>query len=216
VAAPTLPINNYFASAVFDSSGALTSFTTGATTYSLAGTQADFGTADGVIAWGRWTGLVNVTTGTVTTPVTIASNDGLHYVIGLPTTSRPTMGTFTYNMIGGSNPTFSNTAAGAGPGVLNSATLVGDFMANTVNINLSATAGGTTYTGAAAGTMGPATFIATGSATAAGGSFGCSGSCGMNVNGFFTGAGATHAGMVYQISNIMAGGSLNGTAALKR
>jgi hypothetical protein len=38
----------------------------------------------------------------------------------------------------------------------------------------------------------------------------------MNVNGFFTGAGATHAGMVYQISNIMAGGSLNGTAALKR
>ena len=214
-AGPILPVNGYFSSAVFDSSGALTSFTSGATTYSLAGTQADFGTADGVIAWGRWTGLVNVTTGTVTTPVTIASNDGLHYVIGLPTpaASLPTSGTFTYNMIGGSSPTFSNGSAP--PGVLNSASLAGNFTTGAVNINLQATAGGSTYTGAAAGVMGGATFNAMGTATSSAPT-NCTVGCGLNVNGFFTGAGASHAGMVYQITNTTPGVSLNGTAALRR
>jgi hypothetical protein len=213
-AAPVLPLNGFGADAVFNSSGALTSFTSGTTTYALAGTHADFGTVDGVIAWGRWTGQVNVTVDSTTTPVTLGPNDGLHYVIGMPATNMPTSGSFTYNLIGGSSPTFSN--AGAAPGTLNSATLVGDFANMTVGVNLSATAGGTTYTGAASGTIGGATFIATGSASSAGGTFGCSGSCGLNVNGFFTGNGATHAGMAYQINNITGGLSLNGTAALKR
>src|SRR5712691_8429620 len=104
-ATPTLPRNTYITSAVFDSSGALTSFTGGATTYSLAGTQADFGTLDGVIAWSSWTGEINLTTGGTTVSVTLSSNDGLHYVTGLPTpaASMPTSGTFTYNLIGGSN-----------------------------------------------------------------------------------------------------------------
>src|SRR5216684_6502754 len=60
-AAPTLPLGLYVTSAVFDSAGALTSFTNGTTTLTLAGTQADFGTLDGVIAWGRWIGPINLT-----------------------------------------------------------------------------------------------------------------------------------------------------------
>ena len=222
VAAPTLPLGLYATSAVLDSSGALTSFTTGTTTittYSLAGTQADFGTLDGVIAWGRWIGQINLTTLGATTSVKLSSNDGLHYVIGMPATSMPTSGTFTYNLIGGSSPTFTNAAAGAAPGVLNSATLVGNFISvGSVSVNLSATAGGTTYTGTAGGTgINGATFTATGSAGSTGGStFACTGACTLNVSGFFSGAGATHAGIVYQISNIPVGGSLNGTAALKR
>jgi len=222
VAAPTLPLGLYATSAVLDSSGALTSFTTGTTTittYSLAGTQADFGTLDGVIAWGRWIGQINLTTLGTTTSVKLSSNDGLHYVIGMPATSMPTSGTFTYNLIGGSSPTFTNAAAGAAPGVLNSATLVGNFISvGSVSVNLSATAGGTTYTGTAGGTgINGATFTATGSAGSTGGStFACTGACTLNVSGFFSGAGATHAGIVYQISNIPVGVSLNGTAALKR
>jgi len=214
-ATPVLPINGFATSAVFDSSGALTSFTSGSTTYSLGvtGTQADFGTADGVIAWGRWTGLIDRTTGG---PVTLSANDGLHYVIGLPTptASLPTSGTFTYNMIGGSSPTFSN--ASAAPGVLNSASLVGNFTTGAVNINLQATAGGSIYTGAASGMMGGPTFLATGTAMSSTPTTTCTLGCGLNVNGFFSGTGATHAGMAYQITNTTPGVSLNGTAALRR
>jgi hypothetical protein len=217
--APTLPLGLYATSAVLDSSGALTSFTNGTTTLTLAGTQADFGTLDGVIAWGRWTGQINLTTGVTTTSVKLSLNDGLHYVIGMPATNMPKSGIFTYNLIGGSSPTFTNAAAGAAPGMLNSATLVGNFLSvGTVTIDLSATAGGTTYTGTASGTgITGATFTATGSAGSIGGNtFACTGACTLNVSGFFSGAGATHAGIVYQISNIPVGVSLNGTAALKR
>ncbi|TMG79133.1 MAG: FecR domain-containing protein [Betaproteobacteria bacterium] len=206
-AAPTLPLGLYATSAVLDSSGALTSFTTGTTTittYSLAGTQADFGTLDGVIAWGRWIGQINLTTLGTTTSVKLSPNDGLHYVIGMPATSMPTSGTFTYNLIGGSSPTFSNGAAA--PGVLNSASLVGNFASV-----------GSTYTGTAGGTgISGGTFAATGTATSSSPN-NCTGGCGLNVNGFFSGVGATHAGIVYQITNtITPGVSLDGTAALKR
>src|SRR5712691_1861750 len=189
-AAPTLPLGLYTTSAVFDSSGALTSFTNGTTTLTLAGTQADFGTLDGVIAWGRWIGPINLTTGGTTTSVTLLSNNGLHYVTGLPTpaASMPTGVIYTYDLIGGTRPTLAN--ASIAPGVLNSASLVGNFTTNTVNVNLSATAGGSTYTGAATGTIGP-TFTALGTATSNTPAVTCSGGCGLNVNGFFSGAGAT-------------------------
>src|SRR6266849_4810056 len=215
-AAPTLPLGLYATSAVFDSAGALTSFTNGSTTLTLAGRQADFGTLDGVIAWGRWIGQIDLTTGGTTTSVTLSSNDGLHYVVGLPTpaASMPTGVTYTYDLIGGTRPTLANGSIA--PGVLNSASLVGDFTANRVTVNLSATAGGSTYAGAATGTIGP-TFTALGTATSNTFPTTCSGGCGLNVNGFFSGAGATRAGIVYQISNTIAlGVSLNGAAALQR
>jgi len=218
-AAPILPAGLSATNAVFDSSGALTSFTDSrsGTVYSLAGTQKDFGTIDGVLAWGRWTGQIDLTTSGGTTPVTLSLNDGLHYVVGMPATSVPTNGTFTYNMIGSSSPTFGNGVAA--PGVVNSASLVGDFGQRTVSVNLSATAGGTTYTFvSAAGTISPsATFTAAGTGTSSGApTFGCSGGCQLGVNGFFSGAGATHAGMVYQITGLLIGTSVNGAIALKR
>src|SRR5712691_2560965 len=199
-AAPTLPLGLYSTSAVFDSSGALTSFTNGTTTLTLAGTQADFGTLDGVIAWGRWIGPINLTTGGTTTSITLSPNDGLHYVTGLPTpaASMPTGVIYTYDLIGGTRPTLAN--ASIAPGVLNSASLVGDFTTNRVTVNLSATAGGSTFTGSATGTIANSTFLALGTAgVSGGGSLGCSGACTVNVDGFFAGTGATHAGIVYQI-----------------
>jgi len=216
-AAPTLPAGLYATGAVFDSSGELTSFTNGSTTYNLVGTQKDFGTLDGVIAWGRWIGQINLTTGGSTTSINLSANDGLHYVIGMPTpaASMPTGVTYTYNMIGATHPTFGNGAAA--PGVVNSASLVGNFNNNQVNVNLSATAGGTTYSGSAAGLITGATFVTTGgTATSTGGSFGCSGGCQLGVSGFFSGAGATHAGVVYQITGLIAATSLNGAVAFGR
>lgn len=214
---PTAATTTVPSTAIFDS-GRLVEFTTvGAapTVIALAGTHNEFGT-DGVLAWDRWTGNVVTTVGTGTpTTQTLTSNQGLHTVVGLPTPVMPTVGTFTYNMIGATSPTFGNGAAA--PGVVNSASLVGNFANSTVNVSLSATAGGTTYTGTAAGTITGATFLTTGgTATSAGGSFACSGGCQLGVNGFFSGAGATHAGMVYQITGLIAATSVNGAVALGR
>jgi len=220
-AAPTLPLGLYATSAVFDSAGALTSFTNGSTTLTLAGRQADFGTLDGVIAWGRWIGQIDLTTGGTTTSVTLSSNDGLHYVVGLPTpaASMPTGVTYTYDLIGGTRPTLANGSIA--PGVLNSASLVGDFTANRVTVNLSATAGGSTFTGSATGTIANSTFLALGTAgVSGGGSLGCSGSCTVNVDGFFSGTGATRAGIAYQIGTVIlpnfTPSTLSGAAALGR
>jgi len=199
--------------AVFNSAGQLTSFTTSAgATITLAGSQVDSGTIDGVIAWGRWIGqVISTSLATGTTTTVLSANDGLHYVIGTAATNMPASGTFTYNLVGATSPTFAN--ASAAPGVLNSASLVGNFTSGTVAVNLSATAGGNTYTGTANGTVG-ATFTASGIATAPGTA--CF-SCTLNVDGFFAGTGATHAGIVYQITGVNNGTTtLNGAAAFKR
>lgn len=205
---------------VFDTNGQLTQFSTiGASPniFTPAGSQADTGT-NGFLSWGRWVGtyLVNGN------PIVLSANQGLHYVTGIPTptASAPASGTFTYNLVGGTNPTFGNGLAG--PGVLNSATLVGDFTTKAVAVSLSATALGTTLTGSASGNFSTSfpTFLATGSVPGvSGGTITCSG-CSLNINGFFSGSGATNAGIAYNITglNSPTTGSTNliGTAALAR
>jgi hypothetical protein len=216
-AGPLLAAGLHPATAVFDGSGALTSFNDGTTTLALAsGVQNEFGT-NGILAWGRWTGVVNKTAGGTTVPVTIGPNDGLHYVVGLPTPSLPTSGTFTYTLVGGTAPTFGNAATA--PGVLNDATLIGNFTTGAITANVKATAGGFIYSGSAVGSITTSsTFNGTGAATASP-LGGCSGGCTLSVNGFFAGAGATQAGFVYQFGNATPTGlptTLNGTAALSR
>src|SRR5712691_3879673 len=149
--------------AVFDSAGQLIQFdglTSGTicvtfpcfvpATFTLAGTQME-ASNDGFLSWGRWTGDVLVNG----TPVTLTANEGLHYVTGIPTpvASMPTSGTFTYNLIpgGATSPTFANGSAASG--TLISASLTGNFTAGagTISVSLSATAGGSTYSGTAGG-----------------------------------------------------------------
>jgi len=166
---------------------------------------------DGFLSWGRWTGDVLVNG----TPVTLTANQGLHYVTGIPTpaASMPTGGTFTYNLIGATSPTFANGLTA--PGVLNSASLTGDFTSGSsnVSVSLSATAGGSTYSGTAGGPISGALFAASGTVTTGN----CSGACGLGVSGFFSGVGASHAGIVYQFTGVQFGAtSLNGAAALAR
>jgi len=223
---PAAPATTVPSTAVFDTSGRLTEFTipgTLPTVIALSGTHNEFGT-DGVLAWDRWTGNV-LTIPAVGTPTTqtLTSNQGLHTVAGLPTpaASMPTGVTYTYNLIGATHPTLADGSIA--PGVLNSATLVGNFSNTIVNVNLSATAGGSTLTGTATGTIGGSTFSATGTAnatTGVGATIGCSGACTLNVNGFFAGTGATHAGIVYQIGVAIlpnfTPSTLSGAAALGR
>src|SRR5712692_1403572 len=198
--------------AVFDSAGQLIQFDTlvsvpctvacpppTTVTYTLAGTQMDTGT-DGFLSWGRWTGDV-LQNGILL--ATLTANQGLHYVTGIPTpaASMPTGGTFTYNLIGATSPTLANGLAA--PGVLNSASLTGDFTNKNVSVSLSATAGGNTYSGSASAPIIGANFSGSGLATGTG--TGCSVSCTLGVNGFFSGTGATHAGLLYQFTNVQGG-----------
>jgi len=205
--------------AVFNAAGQLTQFDqslTALTTYKLGGTVADSGT-DGILSWGRWTNGDVLLNGSPF--ITLTTNEGLHYVTGTPSpvASMPGTGNFTYNLIGATSPTFSNGASA--PGVLNSASLNGNFSTSVLTINLSATAAGTTFTGSGTSTTFTSTFPTfniTGNATSVGGTAGCSGSCFLSVQGFFAGAGATRAGIEYQITGLTAGNYLVGAAAFAR
>jgi hypothetical protein len=169
----------------------------------------DTGT-DGFLSWGRWTGDV------LQNGIPLTANQGLHYVTGIPTpaASMPTGGTFTYNLIpgGATSPTFANGSAA--PGTLISASLTGNFTAGagTISVSLSATAGGNTYSGSATGTISGANFSGSGPAA----TIACS-LCTLGVNGFFSGTGATHAGLLYQFTGVQGGTTtLNGAAAFAR
>ena len=212
-------------SATFNSLGQMTGFTGQDTTvtsgnptvtYALAGTHAEFATADGVLAWGRWIGQKNSnsTASTDTYPV----NQGLHYVVGTPTpaASLPTGVTYTYNMIGATMPTVVSGTTLAG--TLSSATLTGNFSTNQVSTAFAGTIGGKNFSATSSGAIlntSTASFSG-GGASYTGTLYGCAGSA--SVQGFFAGTGATHAGFVYQLNNttLPSGYSVVGAVALKR
>jgi hypothetical protein len=196
------------------SSGELTTFVDATTgqTLALTGSTADFGTADGVLAWGRWIGSATIDgapwTGFQTLP----------YVIGLPSPIADltaSTSTFTYNLIGATAPT-----DGTNIGVVTGGTLVGAFGPSpTVGIDLSFTLAGGSYninsggTTIGIGTGGPYAAFATSSVSASGS--GCTCGCFASVNGYFAGAGATHAGFSYQVSGATQQ-PVVGAAAFKR
>jgi hypothetical protein len=192
-------------------------------TFKLGGTHAEFGSADGVLAWGRWTGDV-FKNGVLF--ATYPANGGLHYVVGQPTTdvSMPKGVTFSYNLIGATSPTISSlggtTGSGTAPGTF-SGSLVGDFTNNTVGLNLTATVGAQAYnmmtTGFLQGNHATSEVVISGShfvgsPVVTGPS--CVG-CTSGVAGLFAGNAATHAGLVYVILDPQ-GVVINGAAAFKR
>lgn len=172
--------------------------------------QTETGTADGVLSWGRWT---SATLNGSPWP----NFNTLAYVTGLPSPIADltsTTATYTYNLIGGTNPT-----DGTNVGTVLGGQLIGHFgpspgaqisnfqysiRGNTYTIN-------TTILSVPAG--GPyAPFSGAGTLTSSG--FDCS-SCSASVNGHFMGSGATHAGFAYN-----AGGGASpatvGAAAFRR
>src|SRR4051812_14862200 len=141
---PSTGINSSgsLADAVFDAVGQLTQFSaTNSATF--GGTHQEFGTAGGVVAWGRWTGPVTGTNGTALN-INPGINEGYHYVVGLPATAMPTGGgPAVYTFIGATTPTGSD------------GTLTGGKFAGTLSVTNWATgtmaAGGTvTFTGPSA------------------------------------------------------------------
>ncbi|HUF80494.1 MAG TPA: FecR domain-containing protein [Burkholderiales bacterium] len=179
--------------------------------FTLDGQVQDSGN-DGIIAWGRWTGnvlqAVNLCEGACSPTVESynAPNEGLHYVIGLPTASMPSIGTATYTLLGATQPTYLD--GGTAPGTFNGALTV-DFGGLTVGMNLSVVMPDANYAIGGIAPISGSTF--SGSADPFGGGSlsvsgtNCSCSCSALVNGFFAGPSAERAGLGYHIRNTASG-----------
>jgi hypothetical protein len=197
------------ASAAFNAAGQMTGVTTDfGSSFNLvgAGSHAEFGT-DGVLAWGRWIGAAELST-----PQTVIVNhgpdQGLHYVVGLPSPSMPPSGTATYSLLGATNPTYVSGVPGAGR--FDGFVTVTFGPSGTIDGNFKVAMPDTIYSWSWRATT-AAQFSATVNAVN-----GCSGGsiCSAYVDGFFSGATAERIGAAYHIDD----GNKNviGSAAFKK
>jgi len=207
------------ATATFDSMGRMTAITdsVGQIFTSDVSSITDFGN-DGIIAWGRWTG--NVTgigniDGLLTIDETYSANQGLHYVVGLPTASMPLSGTATYGLLGATKPTY--TDGSSSPGTLTGSLSV-DFGRLTVGLALNVAMSVDTYAigGNAVISSGTPAFSGVSGAglTISGG--GCFSGCAASVQGFFAGASAERAGLGYEIRDFGFAKDVVGAAAFTK
>ena len=160
---------------------------------------------DGIIAWGMALGVSGGES-------SFSLSSPFHYVAGIPTDIAALGGiTATYTLLGATTPT--NPSGGAPQGNLSSLNMTANFATLNVSgsiswtgliVPLSASFTGSISSGAGGG------FSAFGSTSTSSGS--------VSLNGFFAGANAQRAGLVYQVrdSIAIAGGNLIGAAALKR
>jgi hypothetical protein len=189
-----------------------------------AGVGTDLATG---ISWGRWVGgsidITDRTTGAVT-PSTLGTGS-LHWIVTPSMTgpvALPVSGVFNYVLAGGTAPTDNL----GNVGTLNSATLVANFTAQTVdvgvNVGINNVVGTTTLVASGTGIsiqqaayFNAKTFAivgATNQLTASCTGAGCATATPSAViSGAFTGATGTGAGMVYGFNN--GGTVVNGVAA---
>lgn len=216
-ASPTSNIgsSNGLANATFDTSGRLTAWTDaqGLTT-SFTGSHMEGGTAAGALAWGRWIGPVTL----LGTSALFSPNEGVHYVAGLPTPSMPTTGAATFRLIGATNPTGSDGQIA--PGTLSSGSLTADFQGARVTVALNPTFGTWGYSVSMTGNIATGTAFMSGVGvhsfvSTAPTQYNCGSGCTASFQGAFYGAGASHAGMAYQIDN-SGGASVSGVAAFQK
>jgi hypothetical protein len=192
-------------SATFDAGGRLTAFETGNGKYELlSGSVAEVG-ADGVLAWGRWVGTVSTAFNGMQT---YESDQGFHYVVGLPTPRLPVSGGGVYTLAGATAPTYIN--GGANPGTF-SGTLTVNFASFSADVIVDfsvAMPGGRTY-----GLTGN-TNASTASFALSPNLSGCV-ECSSLVQGFFAGSNAERVGIGYHIVDFDTTKEVVGAAAFK-
>ena len=197
-------------SASFNGSGQLTLFNAfeGGHALDPAGSHADFGT-DGILAWGRWVGTVTTSSG----PQTYDGDQGLHYVVGLPTPTLPASGTATYTLVGATSPTY--VQGGVAPGTF-SGTLNVDFglRGSGVRMDLNVGIGGNSYAIVGNAPINGSTFASSLPVSDSNGTCGTCG-CSAGVSGFFAGPSAERAGLGYNVSD-GSRGNIIGAAAFKK
>lgn len=185
--------------ASFDTANALTSFDDGFDTYSASVIAGAF-SSDGVIGWGRWS------SGTTTSGSLI----DFHYVTGIPTPTADLAAlggiTATYNLIGYTFPTAQDGTVGQAPSGTLTANFGGGLSNSTISLNLTVPIGGQTFSIIGGTSWASASMPQT---------FSFSTACAA-VNGFFTGANASHAGIAYKLDSGMSMGDVSGVGAFKR
>jgi len=179
-------------------------------TLSSGSRHADFGT-DGILAWGRWIDGVSI----LGLTESFNANQGLHYVVGIPTASMPQTGSATYSLLGATRPTYldGSDAPGTFTGSLNvtfgaqaSVGMVFNVAMPGRNYTMSGTAvaNGSTFTASSLDKV----LSVTGSCV----------SCGGLVEGFFAGTNAERAGVGYHINDSaqLTGTDILGSAAFTK
>lgn len=207
------------ATATFDSAGRMTSISDSfGQVFTSNGAIAEFGN-DGIIAWGRWTG--NVTgfaniDGLLAVDENYSANQGLHYVVGIPTAQMPTVGSATYTLAGATSPTYIDGSVAPG-------TLTGSLNVNFgqltvgVNLNVAMPDGKGYVVGGAAQISSNLIFGSTGNGLTTSGTGGaCMSGCGALVNGFFAGTSAERAGLGYHINDFTTLKDVIGAAAFQK
>ena len=182
---------------VLDANGVLTQFddaTAGYTTPVGTATPTSAGN-DGIVAWGKWTGGTTAGVNPAYSNLDLASYGPLHYVVGLPLSSKPTSGFATYSLLGSSA---SCTGGGCTTATVNSSSLVVDFAASSVALGMALTVnGGAAGTYQYAGSTG--TLSSGGGFNLSGQLIGPSGTQGnvFSGAGFLSGSGALRAGLAW-------------------
>jgi FecR protein len=202
------------ADATFNGAGQLTAYTDSSGTTTFGGTHLEGGAVTGIMGWGRWMGTVD--SGGRVVP-SFSANEGFHYVVGLPTATMPTSGTVAFNLIGATKPTGSDGTIA--PGTLGSGSLTADFLAGRVTIGISPSFGSWGYSSTITGNISGASMGGSGIATEVGSApinYACGSGCSASFQGAFFGAGASNAGIAYQISNFGSSATVSGVAAFKQ
>lgn len=185
--------------ASFDDGGALMRFdgTSGSSLSVVAGVTVG-ALSDGVIGWGRWS------SGGLNDNGSPYDMQNVHYVVGIPTSDANMMqlGTMkaTYALSGFTYPTaWDGSTLTVGTQAI-SGNLTADFGAGNVGGNLNVPIGGNTYSTSLSGSISGSNF---------------SGSNAATIQGFFAGANASRAGLVYQFG-ITPIGTISGAAAFRQ
>ncbi len=176
---------------------------------------ADAGSSGGVVGWGRWTtgNAIVGFSGGGSVPVSLTGSSSHHYAIGIPTAVMPS-GSATYSLAGATSPTL--TSGSGAPGTLNSANLVADFASAAVTLNMDMTVNRNNYvTTDLPMFLGQAPNDFTFSGSGVTNSTSCVSTCFTNVEGFFAGSDASHAGLAYK-TNISGTDYINGAAAFTK
>jgi len=168
---------------------------------------------DGVIGWGRWVDATGDFSGGTD------NWQHFHYVVGMPTSPiemASLTGTANYTLMGFTYPTAYDGSTwhfGTQP-IIGSVTAHFSMGTGTVEGNLTVPFLANTYSSDWSATIssGTSSFIGGGSVTSSGGD--CS-SCSAEIDGFFAGANASSAGLVYTFEGTVYGG-IQGAAVFRK
>jgi hypothetical protein len=209
--------------AVFDSAGRMTQLTSVSPpadiffgVYELVdGTHSDFGT-DGVLAWGRWSGNAISIQCEGPCTFTLNENQGLHYVVGIPTPSLPTTGSGTFSLLGATRPTYVDGLSA--PGTFTGSMTVTFGPTPTIGADFSVAMPEATYrlVFSPSRMQSASSFFSFSPTVTVGGQPCGASACTSSVQGFFAGTSADRIGVGYHVRDDNTSRDVLGTAGFQK